>query len=99
MSAIGRIPNMVSSSLRVLTGALCVTALLAGADRDAPVRAEEPVRGGFLTMALQSPAPILVSAFNTGGFIGVVSTKMMEGLISYGFDLEPQPELAEFLGG
>ena len=57
--------------------------------------AAEPTSGGTLVIALQGASPILVSAFNSGGFIGVVSTKMMEGLVSYDFDLNPQPLLAE----
>ncbi len=54
----------------------------------------DPVRGGDLVVALQSPPPILTSAFNSAGFVGVVSAKMLEGLLSYDFELNPRPALA-----
>ena len=95
MNVMNRIPRLSSTSVRLFAGIACAAAILVGPGQIDRVRAEEPVRGGFLTLALQSPAPILVSAFHTGGFIGVVSTKMLEGLLSYGFDLKPRPELAE----
>jgi peptide/nickel transport system substrate-binding protein len=57
--------------------------------------AQEVNRGGTLTMVVQPEPPILVSAFNSAGPIGVVSTKVLEGLLSYDFDMNPKPVLAE----
>ena len=57
--------------------------------------AQEPTRGGTLTMVVQPEPPTLVSAFNSAGPIGVVSTKILEGLLSYDFDMNPRPVLAE----
>lgn len=57
--------------------------------------AQEPARGGTLTMVVQPEPPGLVSAFNSAGPIGVVSTKILEGLLSYDFDMNPRPVLAE----
>lgn len=61
----------------------------------AAVHAQQPVPGGTLTMVVQPEPPILVSAFNSAGPIGVVSTKMLEGLLTYDFDMNPKPALAE----
>jgi peptide/nickel transport system substrate-binding protein len=60
-----------------------------------PVIAQEPVKGGTLTMIVQPEPPTLVSAFNSAGPIGVVSTKILEGLLTYDFDMNPRPALAE----
>ncbi len=57
--------------------------------------AQEPVKGGTLTMVVQPEPPGLVSAFNSAGPIGVVSTKILEGLITYDYDMNPKPSLAE----
>ncbi|MCW5625661.1 MAG: ABC transporter substrate-binding protein [Burkholderiales bacterium] len=60
-----------------------------------PVGAQEPIRGGTLTMVVQPEPPGLVSAVNPAGPIGVVSTKILEGLLTYDFDMNPKPALAE----
>lgn len=52
-------------------------------------------KGGTLVMVVQPEPPILVSAFNSAGPIGVVSTKMLEGLLSYDFEMNPKPALAQ----
>ncbi len=52
-------------------------------------------RDGVVVIAMQSEPPTLVSAFNPAGFSGVVSTKVLEGLLSYDYDLNPKPALAE----
>ncbi|MFN8752472.1 MAG: ABC transporter substrate-binding protein, partial [Betaproteobacteria bacterium] len=57
--------------------------------------AQEPVRGGTLSMVVQPEPPTLVSAFNSAAPIGVVSTKILEGLLTYDFDMNPKPVLAE----
>jgi peptide/nickel transport system substrate-binding protein len=60
-----------------------------------PAIAEQARSGGTLTMIVQPEPPILVSAFNSAAPIGVVSTKVLEGLVSYDLDMNPQPALAE----
>jgi peptide/nickel transport system substrate-binding protein len=72
-----------------------VTAVLAVLASVSTVSAEEPVKGGTLTMVVQPEPPSLVSAFNSAGPIGVVSTKILEGLLSYDYDMNPKPALAE----
>lgn len=57
--------------------------------------AAEPQRGGVLQMIIQPEPPTLISAFTTAGVVGVVSTKMLEGLLSYDLDMNPKPALAE----
>ncbi len=59
------------------------------------VTAQEPVKGGTLTMIAQPEPPTLVSAFNSAAPIGIVSTKIFEGLLTYDFDMNPKPALAE----
>ena len=51
-------------------------------------------RGGNLTVMLSNEPPMLVSAFNTALPIGTVSTKIMEGLLSYDTAMTPKPSLA-----
>jgi peptide/nickel transport system substrate-binding protein len=53
-----------------------------------------PVRGGVARIVVQEP-PILTSAFITTMNIGMVSSKILEGLVSYDLDLKPVPALAE----
>lgn len=57
--------------------------------------AQQPAKGGTLVMAVQPEPPILVSAFNSAAPIGVVSTKMLEGLMTYDLGMNPKPGLAE----
>ena len=56
--------------------------------------AEEPVKGGTLTLVL-SPAPqLLTSAITTAGTEQVVSSKISDSLFTYDFDLNIKPQLA-----
>lgn len=57
-------------------------------------RADEPRRGGVLTMVVQPEPPQLTGAFSTVGSIQAVSPKMFDGLVSYDFDMRPRPQLA-----
>ena len=58
-------------------------------------QAQQPVRGGVLPMVLAAEPPTLVSAHNSSLFVGVASTKMHEGLVKYGPNMEMLPSLAE----
>lgn len=50
--------------------------------------------GGTLIMLVQPEPPTLASYLSTSGPIGQVTTKVYEGLLEYGFDLQPLPGLA-----
>lgn len=52
-----------------------------------------PVSGGTLRIAVEEPS-ILTSAFITTMNIGMVSSKILEGLVSYDLNLKPVPALA-----
>jgi peptide/nickel transport system substrate-binding protein len=51
-------------------------------------------RGGTLTMLLDPEPPTLVSAGHTAGPTKMLSPKVLEGLLTYDFDLNPLPQLA-----
>lgn len=55
----------------------------------------EPARGGILRVAIGPEQPHLNSAFYTHMHTGMLSTKIVEGLVSYDLDLNPVPALAE----
>jgi peptide/nickel transport system substrate-binding protein len=57
-------------------------------------RAQAIKRGGTLTMALPTEPPTLVSLTTTAQSSVILSAKVTEGLLSYDFDLKPQPQLA-----
>lgn len=54
----------------------------------------KPRRGGTLNMLINPEPPVLVSIFQTTGPTLVASSKVLEGLLSYDFDMRPQPQLA-----
>ena len=53
-----------------------------------------PRRGGVLTLLVDPEPPTLLSVANTAGSTVKTSAKTNEGLLKYGFDLQPQPQLA-----
>ncbi|GMG85023.1 ABC transporter substrate-binding protein [Paralimibaculum aggregatum] len=75
-------------------GSIALAAMLAVVPLTHPPAADA-AEGGTVVVAMQSEPPTLTSAFNPAGFAGVVSTKVLEGLLTYDFDLTPQPSLAE----
>lgn len=75
--------------IRILCGALALLLGVSPALADAT-----PKRGGTLNMLVEPEPPTLVGIANTAGPTGKVSPKVTEGLLSYGFDLKPQPQLA-----
>ena len=54
-----------------------------------------PRRGGVLTIVQATEPPMLCSAFNSSTYIGLISTKILEGLVSYDDRQQPVPLLAE----
>jgi peptide/nickel transport system substrate-binding protein len=53
-----------------------------------------PVKGGVLNIAVAPEPTLLTSAFITTMNIGTLSSKILEGLVSYDLDLKPVPALA-----
>ena len=71
-------------------------AMLAAMVAAAPAAiAQQPVKGGVLKIVVASEPPSLVSASNSSLWIANISTKIHEGLIKYGLNMEMQPSLAE----
>ncbi|SSW67865.1 ABC transporter substrate-binding protein [Achromobacter agilis] len=60
----------------------------------APAVHAEPARGGTLTLLLPSEPTALVTVGNVATPILSVSAKVTEGLLKYGYDLKPEPQLA-----
>jgi peptide/nickel transport system substrate-binding protein len=73
-----------------LIGSVATTLALAGTD----ARAEEPRRGGVMNIILQPEPATLVLALNITTQNQLVAPKMYSGLLTYGFDLKPLPNLA-----
>jgi peptide/nickel transport system substrate-binding protein len=57
-------------------------------------RAEEPRRGGVMNIILQPEPATLVLALNITSQNQLVAPKIYSGLLTYGFDLKPLPNLA-----
>ena len=60
-----------------------------------PARAEDPQRGGTLNMILQPEPATLNLAMNQQVPVQVVTGHIFQGLLTYDFDLKPQPGLAK----
>src|SRR3954464_14065044 len=54
-----------------------------------------PVRGGTATLLLSAEPPVLTTIANTAFNSVYVSPKVIEGLLTYDFDLNPRPLLAK----
>ncbi|MCJ9711777.1 ABC transporter substrate-binding protein, partial [Bordetella hinzii] len=52
-------------------------------------------KGGTLSMIVQPEPPILIPALNQQGPTQFVAGKIYESLLTYSFDLKPQPGLAK----
>jgi peptide/nickel transport system substrate-binding protein len=91
-----RLPNR--SRRTFLTGSAAATMSLAvpicagSAGQEMP--SDAPRRGGILTMLVDPEPTTLVALTNSADPSMLVSAKVTEGLLSYGFDLEPKPQLA-----
>lgn len=60
-----------------------------------PVHAQgKPQRGGTLTMLVFPEPPTLTTIAHTAGASVLISGKVTEGLLTYDFQLNPQPQLA-----
>ena len=56
--------------------------------------AQTPRRGGTLNILINPEPPVLVSLFQTTGPTLAASSKVIEGLLAYDFDMKPVPQLA-----
>src|ERR1700694_3689772 len=79
-----------SFASRGLIGSAATTLALAGTG----ARAQEPRRGGVMNIILQPEPATLVLALNITSQNQLVAPKMYSGLLTYGFDLKPLPNLA-----
>jgi peptide/nickel transport system substrate-binding protein len=57
-------------------------------------KADEPVRGGTMVMIVQPEPSTLAHYAVTAGNIPPIATQIYEGLVTYDWDLNPQPNLA-----
>src|SRR4051812_11672429 len=89
---------MKRRELLAQSGALSLAAGLPwwanAADAAAQAATGTPTRGGVLNIAVAPEPTLLTSAFITTMNIGMVSSKVLEGLVSYDLDLKPVPALA-----
>jgi peptide/nickel transport system substrate-binding protein len=73
-----------------LIGSAATALALAGTG----ARAQEPRRGGVMNIILQPEPATLVLALNITSQNQLVAPKIYSGLLTYGFDLKPLPNLA-----
>lgn len=75
-------------SLAGLAGVVLATLTLGNA-------ATAQKQGGTMVMLVQPEPPTLASYMSTSGPIGIVTSKVFDGLLEYDTELKPQPSLAE----
>ncbi|MDR5800397.1 ABC transporter substrate-binding protein [Caballeronia sp. LZ001] len=87
MAGIDRRGFLISSGAALASASLSSLAFAQG-------DAGSPKRGGTLNMLINPEPPVLVSIFQTTGPALVASSKVLEGLLAYDFDLKPKAQLA-----
>ena len=75
-----------------LSGIFFAALLALGLAVGQPAAAKE---GGTMVMLVQPEPPSLASYLSTSGPIGMVTSKVYDGLLEYDLELQPQPSLAE----
>ncbi|MFG1304333.1 ABC transporter substrate-binding protein [Xanthobacter autotrophicus] len=75
--------------------ALALTAAVGPPHLRAAAAADGPVRGGALSIILQPEPVTLTPVANVAQPTQVVAGNVFDGLVTYGFDLKPAPQLAE----
>lgn len=73
----------------LLCAGLCLAGLMLG-----HVAKAEPKRGGTLNFLVEPEPPTLSTIAHTAGSSAKLSGKVLEGLLAYDEDLNPQPQLA-----
>ena len=88
---------MVTSNSNVFTRVILSAAMLAITTLGLPAAAQSAadIESGTLKFALSPEPPFLLTAINTTLQMGMVTSKVMEGLLYLDTDLKPQPLLAE----
>ena len=84
----------LASTLRPLVVAAFVLAAMAGL-QPARAQTETPATDAALSFALSPEPPFLFTAINTTLQMGMVGSKIMEGLLYLDTELKPQPLLAQ----
>ncbi|UKJ77080.1 ABC transporter substrate-binding protein [Azospirillum brasilense] len=87
--------NRLRHFRQTLTAAALAAALAAPLALTVPGVAVAQERGGTMNIIVQPEPPILVLGLNQQGPTQTVAGKIYQGLLTFGFDLKPQPELAE----
>ncbi len=83
------------TSLNLSRRAILLSGAAAGLAAALPgPRAWAQTAGGTAVMTITPEPNAMVSAFNSASPVAVISGKMVEGLVRYDWDLQPQPELA-----
>lgn len=80
---------------RGLLGAAPFLAMPLTSLEQAEAQGLEPKRGGTLITFLTPEPPILINAINFQSPTIIVGSKIYQGLLKYGFDLKPLPQLAK----
>ena len=80
---------MLHLTRRSVVVALCAAPLTAQA------ASAEPIRGGTLTALIYPEPPYLLSAIDPSLQIGAITTKVMQGLLSYDLEMQPHALLAD----
>lgn len=75
--------------------ALALAASVGPTHLQAAAAADGPVRGGTLSIILQPEPVTLTPVANVAQPTQVVAGNVFDGLVTYGFDLKPAPQLAE----
>ncbi|AGT10713.1 ABC transporter substrate-binding protein [Paracoccus aminophilus] len=90
-----RSPAPFTLSRRLLLGSAAAAVLTRGFGGAALAETADPapVSGGTVTFNVGSEPPTLISATNTGAAMHITA-KVVEGLLSYDTDFNPQPQLA-----
>ncbi len=87
MAGLNRRDFLISSGAALAAAGMPALAFAQG-------EAAAPKRGGTLNMLINPEPPVLVSIFQTTGPALIASSKVLEGLFAYDFDLQPRPQLA-----
>jgi ABC-type dipeptide transport system, periplasmic component len=80
---------------QTLTAAALAAALATPAVLAVPGLAVAQERGGTMNIIVQPEPPVLVLGLNQQGPTQTVAGKIYQGLLTFDFNLKPQPELAE----
>ncbi len=88
-------PERLRLTRRAALSSAAALALARGTGTAGAASSAGPRRGGTLT-AITTPEPVTLNAgINTAMPTSVLTANIFDGLVRYGFDLKPQPALAQ----